>query len=48
MNTMKIPAESLSSEEVMMLDKISARKRKLKIEKARTSERGQFDRETVL
>ena len=45
---MKIPAESLSSEEVMMLDKISARNRKLKIEKVRTSERGQFDRETVL
>lgn len=35
MNTMKIPAESLSSEEVMMLDKISARKRKLKIEKSK-------------
>lgn len=48
MNTKNIPAESLSSEEVMMLDQISARKRKLKIEKARTSERGQFDRETVL
>lgn len=48
MNTKNIPAESLSSEEVMTLDKISARNRKLKIEKARTSERGQFDRETVL
>ena len=48
MNTKNIPAESLSSEEVMMLDKISARNRKLNIEKARTSERGQFDRETVL
>ncbi|MFC2696081.1 MAG: hypothetical protein ACFN4U_03470 [Candidatus Absconditicoccaceae bacterium] len=48
MNTKNIPAESLSSEEVMTLDKISARNRKLKIEKVRTSERGQFDRETVL
>lgn len=48
MNTKNIPAESLSSEEIMMLDKISARNRKLNIEKARTSERGQFDRETVL
>ena len=48
MNTKNIPAESLSSEEVMMLDQISARNRKLNIEKARTSERGQFDRETVL
>ena len=48
MNTKNIPAESLSSEEVMMLDKISARNHKLNIEKARTSERGQFYRETVL
>ena len=48
MNTKNIPAESLSSEEVMMLDKISARNRKLNIGNARTSERGQFDRETVL
>ena len=50
MNTKNIPAESLSSEEIMTRDKISARNRKLEIENARTSERGQFDfdRETVL
>lgn len=48
MNTKNIPAESLSSEEIMTLDTISARNRKLKIEEARTSERGLFDRETVL
>lgn len=49
MNTKnKIPAQSLSPEEVMMLDKSSARKRKIQIEKARTAERGQFDRERVV
>lgn len=49
MNTKNnIPAESLSPEEVMMLDKSSARNRKIQIEKARTAERGQFDRERVV
>ena len=49
MNTKNnIPAESLSPEEVMMLDKSSARNRKLEIEEARSAERGQFDRERVV
>ena len=49
MNTKNnIPAESLSPEEVMMLDKSSARNRKIQIEKARTAERGQFDRQRVV